>query len=319
MCRVDVTGGKVGSEDIMLKYYEYFPTVMKCLLDGRCYKSREIMEYCCEKLNISEEDKKQVISSGQTVVYNRINWAITYLRKAKLIESPKRGTSQITERGKEAVKIGVENITLEYLHRFKEFNDFCCANKIKETSDKSANIMSDESPQEQIEKSILQINSDLADEIMTEITGINPYEFERLVVQLLIKMGYGSLNLNETAVTKKSGDEGIDGIISADRFGFDTVYVQAKQWKKETSVGRPEIQKFLGALAGQGATKGLFITTAHFSKEAKEFANKNLQSKIVLIDGEELCNLMIEFDLGVSTVEIYKIKKIDSDYFNNEF
>lgn len=154
---------------------------------------------------------------------------------------------------------------------------------------------------------------------MTEITKIAPYEFERLVVQLLIKMGYGSQNLNETAVTKKSGDEGIDGIISADRFGFDTVYVQAKQWKKETSVGRPEIQKFLGALAGQGATKGLFITSAHFSKEAKDFANKNLQSKIVLVDGEEFCSLMIEYDLGVSTVETYKIKRIDTDYFNDEF
>lgn len=154
---------------------------------------------------------------------------------------------------------------------------------------------------------------------MAEITRISPYDFERLVIQLLVKMGYGSSNLSCNTVTKKSGDEGIDGIVTADRFGFDTVYVQAKQWNKDTSIGRPEIQKFLGALAGQGATKGLFITTAHFSKEAKEFANKNLQSKIVLVDGEELCNLMIEFDLGVSTVEVYKIKRIDSDYFNDEF
>ncbi len=212
---------------------------------------------------------------------------------------------------------------------------------------------------------------------MVEIKRISPYDFERLVIQLLVKMGYGSLrqhrtktvlrtlpsaylqifrhfcpksphrrqpyssilcnltknllnvigrqslygvalSFNSDEVTKKSGDEGIDGIISADRFGFDTVYVQVKQWDK-ASVGRPEIQKFLGALAGQGATKGLFITTSHFSKEAIDFANKNLQSKIVLVDGEELCNLMIEYDLGVSTVEIYKIKRIDSDYFNNEF
>lgn len=300
----------------MLKYNEYFPTIMEYLSDGNCHTSKEIRTYCCEKLNISEADKKETVSSGQTVVHNRINWAITYLRKAKLIESPKRGTSQITERGKAALKIGTENITLEYLHQFKEFNDFYhSSNKSNEISD----ITDIESPQEQIENAVVKLNLSLADELMAEIVRISPYDFERLVIQLLVKMGYGSQNLNEMAVTKKSGDEGIDGIISADRFGFDTVYVQAKQWKKETSIGRPEIQKFLGALAGQGATKGLFITTAHFSKEAKEFANKNLQSKIVLVDGDDLCNLMIEFDLGVSTVKTYKIKRIDSDYFNDEF
>ncbi len=241
------------------------------------------------------------------------------MRKAKLIESPKRGTAQITERGKNAEKSGVENITLSFLQQFKEFKDFQHPNKIKENeADDIIGIENSESPQEQIESAIMKLNSSLADDLMVEIKKISPYDFERLVVQLLIKMGYGSLNLNPDAVTKKSGDEGIDGIVSADRFGFDTVYVQAKQWDK-ASVGRPEIQKFLGALAGQGATKGLFITTSNFSKEAKDFANKNLQSKIVLIDGQNLCNLMIEFDLGVSTVEIYKIKRIDSDYFNDEF
>lgn len=304
----------------MLKYYEYFPTVMECLSDGNCHTSKEIKIYCCEKLNISEEDKKQTISSGQSVVYNRINWAITYLRKAKLIESPKRGISKITERGKDALKIGTENITLEYLTQFKEFNIFIHSrNKANDKSNENLDITNTESPQEQIENAVLKLNSSLVDELMAEITRISPYDFERLVIQLLVKMGYGSSNLNYNAVTKKSGDEGIDGVVTADRFGFDTVFVQAKQWNKGTAVGRPEIQKFLGALAGQGATKGLFITTAYFTKEAKEFANKNLQSKIVLVDGEELCNLMIEFDLGVSTVETYKIKRIDSDYFNDEF
>lgn len=304
----------------MLKYNEYFPTVMEYLSDGNCHTSKEIRTYCCEKLNISEAEKNETVSSGQSVVHNRINWAITYLRKAKLIESPKRGTSQITDRGKAALKIGTKNITLEYLHQFEEFNDFFhSSNKINDKSNESSDITDTESPQEQIENAVLKMNSSLADEIMAEITRISPYDFERLVIQLLVKMGYGSSNLSCNTVTKKSGDEGIDGIVTADRFGFDTVYVQAKQWNKDTSIGRPEIQKFLGALAGQGATKGLFITTAHFSKEAKEFANKNLQSKIVLVDGEELCNLMIEFDLGVSTVEVYKIKRIDSDYFNDEF
>lgn len=301
------------------KFFECFPIIMDCLSGGESYTAKEIREFLFKKQNISEEEKQQLLPSGIPILNNRIGWALTYLKKSGLIEYPQRGVYHITSRGKEAIKNGTEHITLEYLRQFKEFNDFHNANKSKEKAENVSDIINDESPQEQIEKAILKLNSSLADELMTEITRISPYDFERLVVQLLIKMGYGSSSLNDNAVTKMSGDEGIDGIVTADRFGFDTIYVQAKQWNKDKSVGRPEIQKFLGALAGQGAAKGLFITTAHFSKEAKDFANKNLQSKIVLVDGEELCNLMIEYDLGVSTVEIYKVKRIDTDYFNDEF
>lgn len=304
----------------MLKFYEYMPTIMEYLADDNSHSSKEIRKFCCDKLGISDEEQKVTISSGESVVHNRINWAITYLKKSRLIENEKRGVYKITQRGRKATEKGVKYITLEYLKQFKEFNEFQHSDKTQENNDisETLNIENSESPQEQIESAVLKLNSSLADDLMVEIKRISPYDFERLVIQLLVKMGYGSLSFNSDEVTKKSGDEGIDGIISADRFGFDTVYVQAKQWDK-ASVGRPEIQKFLGALAGQGATKGLFITTSHFSKEAIDFANKNLQSKIVLVDGEELCNLMIEYDLGVSTVEIYKIKRIDSDYFNNEF
>lgn len=247
-----------------------------------------------------------------------MNWAVTYLKKAKLLEAPKRGNSQITERGREAVKNGTSNITLDYLHKFEEFNEFCRSGKSVKKTDDISDTESAESPHEQIGNAILKLNSALADELMTEIAKISPYDFERLVVQLLVKMGYGSPNSNLNKITKKSGDEGIDGIIPADRLGFDGIYIQAKQWNKDKTVGRPEIQQFLGALAGQGATKGLFITTARFSKEARDFADKNLQSKIVLVDGAKLCDLMIEYDLGVSTVETYRIKRIDSDYFNDE-
>ncbi|MBD5144866.1 MAG: restriction endonuclease [Ruminococcus sp.] len=301
------------------KYIECFSPIMDCISDGKNYTVKEIRELFFKKSNISEEEKQQLLPSGMPIINNRIGWALTYLKKAGLIEYPQRGVCHITNRGKESIKNGTEHITLKYLQQFKEFNDFHTSNKNKEKSENISDIINDESPDEQIQKAISKLNSSLADELMTEITRISPYDFERLVVRLLIKMGYGSPNFNDNAVTKKSGDEGIDGIVTADRFGFDTVYVQAKQWNKDKSVGRPEIQKFLGALAGQGATKGLFITTANFSKEAKEFANKNLQSKIVLVDGDELCNLMIEYDLGVSTVEIYKVKRIDTDYFNDEF
>lgn len=303
----------------MLKFNEFFSPIMDCLSDGKCHAAKEIREFCFRKLNISEEEKQQLLPSGIPILNNRIGWALTYLKKAGLIEYPQRGVYHISSRGKDAIKNGTANITLEYLRQFKEFEDFHNTNRSKEKSENISDIINDESPNEQIEKAISKLNSSLADELMTEITRISPYDFERLVVQLLIKMGYGSSNLNDNAVTKMSGDEGIDGIVTADRFGFDTVYVQAKQWNKEKSIGRPEIQKFLGALAGQGAAKGLFITTADFTKEAKDFASKNLQSKIVLVNGEELCNLMIEYDLGVSTIEIYKIKRIDTDYFNDEF
>lgn len=147
---------------------------------------------------------------------------------------------------------------------------------------------------------------------------MSPYDFENLVVRLLIKMGYGTLKQKPDAVTKKTGDEGIDGVVSADKFGFDSIYIQAKKWQTSSTVGRPEVQRFLGALAGQGATKGIFITTAHFSKEAIDFANKQLHQKIVLVDGEQLSKLMTEYDFGVSTVESYVVKRVDYDFFNNE-
>lgn len=150
------------------------------------------------------------------------------------------------------------------------------------------------------------------------ITYLCNYYFERLVVRLLIKMGYGPLKLNTNAVTKATADEGIDGIITADKFGFDSIYIQAKQWQPETTVGRPEIQKFLGALVGQGASKGVFITTAKFTKGAIEYANKQLSTKIVLIDGKQLANLMVEYKLGVSTIATYEVNRIDYDFFNED-
>ena len=167
-----------------------------------------------------------------------------------------------------------------------------------------------------IDSAVKQLKASLADDLLDEVLKISPYSFEKLVVELLFKMGYGKPKDNPDAVTQKSGDEGIDGIVSADKFGFDAIYIQAKQWKKDTTIGRPEIQKFLGALAGQGATKGIFITTAQFSKEAIAFANKQLHSKIILVNGNELAELMIEYNLGVSTQKTYEVKRIDTDYFN---
>ena len=276
------------------KYYQFFPSILDCLADGKEHNLKEVAEYCANKFNLSDEDKREALPSGQPTYLNRVGWAITYLKKAGLIDRTSRSVYVITDLGEEAVKNGSSNVDLEYLRRFDSFNEFS----------NPKNTQSD---------NCVDINS-----LMSELLKMSPYDFENLIVRLLIKMGYGTLKQNEMAVTPKSGDEGIDGIVSADKFGFDSIYIQAKKWRSDSTVGRPEIQKFLGALAGQGATKGIFITTAHFSKEAIAFAEKQLHQKIVLVDGNQLTELMIEYNLGVSVVETYVVKRVDYDFFNDE-
>lgn len=299
------------------KYYQFFPSILDCLADGKEHNLKEVAEYCANKFNLSDEDKREALPSGQPTYLNRVGWARTYLKKAGLIDRTSRSVYVITDLGEEAVKNGSSNVDLEYLRRFDSFNEF--SNPKNTQSDNCVDInKKEESPQEQLEFSIREINSSLCDSLMSELLKMSPYDFENLIVRLLIKMGYGTLKQNEMAVTPKSGDEGIDGIVSADKFGFDSIYIQAKKWCSDSTVGRPEIQKFLGALAGQGATKGIFITTAHFSKEAIAFAEKQLHQKIVLVDGNQLTELMIEYNLGVSVVETYVVKRVDYDFFNDE-
>lgn len=299
------------------KYYQFFPSILDCLADGKEHNLKEVAEYCANKFNLSDEDKREALPSGQPTYLNRVGWARTYLKKAGLIDRTSRSVYVITDLGEEAVKNGSSDVDLEYLRRFDSFNEF--SNPKNTQSDNCVAInKKEESPQEQLELSIREINSSLCDSLMSELLKMSPYDFENLIVRLLIKMGYGTLKQNEMAVTPKSGDEGIDGIVSADKFGFDSIYIQAKKWRSDSTVGRPEIQKFLGALAGQGATKGIFITTAHFSKEAIAFAEKQLHQKIVLVDGNQLTELMIEYNLGVSVVETYVVKRVDYDFFNDE-
>lgn len=299
------------------KYYQFFPSILDCLADGKEHNLKEVAEYCANKFNLSDEDKREALPSGQPTYLNRVGWARTYLKKAGLIDRTSRSVYVITDLGEEAVKNGSSNVDLEYLRRFDSFNEF--SNPKNTQLDNCVDInKKEESPQEQLELSIREINSSLCDSLMSELLKMSPYDFENLIVRLLIKMGYGTLKQNEMAVTPKSGDEGIDGIVSADKFGFDSIYIQAKKWCSDSTVGRPEIQKFLGALAGQGATKGIFITTAHFSKEAIAFAEKQLHQKIVLVDGNQLTELMIEYNLGVSVVETYVVKRVDYDFFNDE-
>lgn len=298
------------------KYFEFFPPIMEVLSDGKIHHFKEVRDYCVKYYSLTDEEQQEMLPSGnRSYVNDRVGWAKTYLKKAGLLVSPARSNYQITEPGKDAIKKGVNHITVDFLKQFESFQQFYGRKETGPSSEKSNEVSVDleQNPQEQMESSMRQINEALADDLMLEILKMSPYDFEKLVVQLLKNMGYG-----EPIATKKSGDEGIDGLVKADKFGFDTIYVQAKQWKPDSTVSRPEIQKFLGALAGQGASKGLFITTAKYSSEAILFAQRHLQQKIILVDGEMLTRLMIEYNLGVSVETTYEVKRIDYDFFHEE-
>ena len=298
------------------KYFEFFPPIMEVLSDGKIHHFKEVRDYCVKYYSLTDEEQQEMLPSGnRSYVNDRVGWAKTYLKKAGLLVSPARSNYQITELGKDAIKKGVNHITVDFLKQFESFQQFYGRKETGPSYEKSNEVSVDleQNPQEQMESSMRQINEALADDLMLEILKMSPYDFEKLVVQLLKNMGYG-----EPIATKKSGDEGIDGLVKADKFGFDTIYVQAKQWKPDSTVSRPEIQKFLGALAGQGASKGLFITTAKYSSEAILFAQRHLQQKIILVDGEMLTRLMIEYNLGVSVETTYEVKRIDYDFFHEE-
>ena len=294
------------------KYYEFFPVILTFLGDGQQHTLQEIRAYCSDFFNLSEEDRNARIPSGNNLVLSRIGWAKTDLKNAGLVDAPARATYMITELGKQMLEKGADCLTLEYVHQLQEKKSDVLPVPVQET----LTIPDVQSPMEAIGYAMAQLKSELADDLLAEILKMDDYDFEKLVVDLLVRIGYGKPEQNSDAVTKKSGDEGIDGIVKTDRLGFDAVYIQAKKWKESSYIGRPEVQKFLGALAGQGATKGLFITTGQFTSGAADFVKKQLNHKIVLIDGKQLAELMIEYGLGVTTVDTLKIQRVDTDYFS---
>ena len=303
------------------KYNEMMPAVIEFLGDGEIHTALETAQFVAKTFGLTEAELQERLPSGVPCVSNRVGWALAYLKKAGLIERPKRACYRLTRTGQEAYRKGSACVTLEYLRQFPSFTAYVSHQNRSDAGTPSAPeepASQTQSPQEMMDAALAELNASLADDLMTELMKISDTDFERLVAHLLIKMGYGSLRLNEDAVTKKSGDEGIDGIITADKFGFDAIYIQAKRWKPESTVGRPDIQKFLGALVGQGATKGLFITTGRFSEGAIRYAEKQLHAKIVLVDGTQLTKLMIEYDFGVSSAATYTIKRVDYDFFQEE-
>jgi restriction system protein len=258
-------------------------------------------------------------SGNQSIFDNRVGWAKTYLKKAGLLDSPKRATFIITELGRQTLTQKPNRIDTKYLRKFPSFLDFQNASRNEnETEEENTNVViNEQTPEEILDKAFQRIRKALASELLNKVIELSPAFFERLVVELLVKMGYGGSIKEAGKAIGKSGDEGIDGTIKEDKLGLDIIYIQAKRWKPGNVIGRPELQKFVGALAGQGAKKGIFITTSNFTKEALEYTPRN-ETKIVLIDGEQLTQLMIDYNLGCTPQQMYEIKKIDSDYFGEE-
>jgi restriction system protein len=298
-------------------FQEAMLPVLRLTADGQIHELKECVERLELEFKLTEEEKQERISSGtQRLVYNRVAWAVTHLKMAGLLEPrDKRGCYTITEEGRKLLSENPTEVGVKRLRAYASYRKFVHAEE-QETDTPLPKVQefTDKTPEEIMGALATQLDLQLADDLLEAIIANTPTFFENLVVDLLLKMGYGGFE-GSAWVTKKSGDGGIDGVIKQDVLGLDSIYIQAKCWGRDVSVSRPEIQKFAGALLGEGATKGVFITTAGFAKPAIEYAKSVPNAKIILIDGLTLAKLMIKHDLGVGTSNTISIKKIDSDYF----
>ena len=287
---------------------------LRHLSDGADHTLRDTEESLAEHFKLTSTERAELLPSGQQGVFkNRIGWARTYLKKAGLLESPKRGVFKITARGLKTIASVPTRIDAKYLEQFPEFVEFRDVSKPESGSVAAVELPpSKTTPEEAIELAHQGLREQLAAELITRILSCSPTFFEQLVVELLVKMGYGGSRRDAGERIGQTGDGGIDGIIKEDKLGLDTIFIQAKRW--QGSVGRPEIQKFVGALQGQRAKKGVFITTSSYTAEAADYATR-IDTKVVLIDGKQLAGLMIDFDVGVASAATYVVKRIDSDYF----
>lgn len=292
--------------------------------DGGQHKFRDTVELLAQQFQLTPEERSEMLPSGTAFLFdNRVGWARTYLKQAGLLESPRRGTFSITQRGQQLLAGQPAAIDVGLLDRYPEFREFRNRRRDRSGNDsgtadvRETKEAAKDTPEDSLASAYNNLRKSLEQEVLEQVYASAPSFFEQLVVDLLVKMGYGGSRRDAGKAIGQSGDEGIDGIINEDKLGLDVIYIQAKRWKPDTAIGRPEIQKFAGALQGKRAKKGVFITTARFSKEAEEFANF-IDSRIVLIDGARLASLMVDHGVGVTTVGTYDVKKIDADYFEGE-
>lgn len=301
-----------------------YQSVMLPLLQFAAERKEELstddaVEALASRLNLTDDDLKEMLPSGvQRTFVNRVGWAATYMKKAGLLEPTRRGFYRITERGRELIKKKPAMINVKLLKQYPEFLEFQQLKGTrrgeKKNSAKDSLDTGAVTPSEALENAYENLRDELIDELLAKLKKLSPSFFEQIVIELLVKMGYGGSRADAGKAIGRSGDGGIDGIIKEDKLGLDVVYIQAKRWENNP-VGRPDVMQFAGALQAQKANKGIFITTSRFTDDARKYVSQ-IGSKIVLIDGEQLSHLMIDHDVGVSTVSLYPVKKIDTDYFD---
>lgn len=294
-------------------FQSFFKPVLDIAADGNEHSVKDTRAILKDLMGLSDDDLNEKLPSGtQTKFDNRVAWAVSYLVQAKVLERPKRAYFKITTRGKELHKRKHSRIDVAILKQYPEFIEFHTAKNASAEPQQEQDVASNITPEEVLQQAYQSIRNDLTSEILEKIKSNSPSYFEKLVVDLMVAMGYGGSRADAGQSVGQSGDEGIDGIIKEDRLGLDVIYLQAKRW--DGTVGRPEIQKFVGALHGKRAKKGVFITTGKFSNDAIEYVTA-IDPKVILIDGRALVSYMIDFNLGVTTTTTYEIKRIDSDYF----
>jgi restriction system protein len=287
---------------------------------GNECRFRDAIELLAKEFALTSGERLELLPSGTAPLFdNRVGWARTYLKQAGLLVSPRRGFFQITERGKQVLARRPAQIDVELLTEFDEFRAFRARRTERgaevEPTDLSPNryeSATELTPEDQLASAYARLRSNLEFELLDQVKATPPAFFERLVIDLLVAMGYGGSRQDAGRAIGRVGDGGIDGIIKEDKLGLDVIYVQAKRW--ESNVGRPEIQKFAGALHGHRASKGVFITTSRYSSEAVDYAN-TINTRIILIDGQQLAGMMIDHNVGVSTIGMYELKRINTEYF----
>ncbi|MBI1282994.1 MAG: restriction endonuclease [Thiobacillus sp.] len=297
-------------------FQSVFLPLLKACADGKEHTKQELLPLLAKQFGLTEAELSIKIASGGARLFdNRVGWATSYLKQRGLIENLRRGVYRVTARGMQVLNENPQPLNVRYLKRFPLVVDFNAGEPKDENKLIELAQVNPETPDELIAGGYKQLREALAIELLDRIKSVSPSRFEELVVELLLKMGYGGTQEDAGRVVGKSGDGGIDGIINEDRLGLDVIYIQAKRW--EADVGRPEIQKFVGALAGNKANKGVFITSSGFSKGATDYASQ-VNHRVVLIDGPMLAELMMDHDLGVSTKDVYTVKRLDTDYFEED-
>lgn len=294
-------------------YQTFMLPVLKYLSDGKKCTTKDLREAMAKEFKITAKERRQLLPSGRTPVFDsRVSWACTYLKKAKLIQSPKRGVMKITPIGCKVLKSNPSEINNQFLLQFQEFEEFFAKGKAGPTIDKTRTEELVKTPRETLSESYELIRKELAGDLLEQVMKCSPDFFEDLVVKLLVAMGYGGSLEDAGQRVGGTGDGGIDGVIKEDKLGLSQIYIQAKRWDKP--VGSPELQQFAGALTARNAERGVFITTSKFTASALSFAER-VPKNIVLIDGDYLAELMIDYNIGVSEEERFIVKRIDSDFF----